>query len=1157
MTAEVNARRKGPSIARKLQALVLAAVLAATATVGGLSLWTELGRYAHAKRESLIATAQVFASVVSKSTAQLDRQGANTVLRAIARMPDISYARVETADGRLLAEIGGGLRLETDVRIDGGGGGLDIGRLLTTSTIEASTPIMQSGRQVGRFVLIARATDLRERVQGILFRSLMACIIALAIGLVIAARLQKAITEPIGRLDAAVARIRESQTFDAPVAASSNDEVGRLVDGFNAMLGEIRARDDRIAAHLKGLEREVDARTMDLRVARDAAEHANRAKSDFLATMSHEIRTPMNGVMVMAELLAAGELAERPRRYANIIVRSGKNLLAIINDLLDFSKIEAGRLDLESTRVDLVEVIDQVASLFWERAQGKGIDFAAYIAPDAARFVIGDPVRIGQIVTNLVTNALKFTERGYVLVTVTNDPKREGVIRIAVRDTGVGIPKDKLAGVFAAFTQADQSTTRKFGGTGLGLTICRRLARAMGGDIGVSSDVGKGSTFAAHLPLPPIEQTCTWPKIGEARSAIVDCALPATRRVLTQYLRAAGFDIPQESAGDPLAANLVIADPDRLREHPRRQGTQRVVLRALGDGAADRLLADGAADAALDLPLLRTDIESMLGEIVAGGLRPQRIRPAAAAAQLHYAGRTVLVVDDNAVNREVAIESLSRFGVAAETAENGRIGVEMATARLYDLVLMDGSMPEMDGYQATAAIRAHEAATGCGRTPIIAATADVLGASSDAWSDAGADGVLHKPFTLQTLAAHLSAHFGAPDASPAETTFDEAMPVAARQEQAKFSGDPFAHLAEFGAPDFVQRVVGLYLDQAPKRLGEMEASLASGDQDAAARAAHAIKSMSLSLGAKVVADLAAHAERRVRIEGDAITQDDLATLRAALDDTVGLLNAKLRPSGSNALPGRIGLAAELEAAIRDDTLALHYQPIFDRGGQNLLGFEALLRWSRESGAPVGAPDVVRCAEDCGLIPSLGDWAIDRAAREASSWTKVFVSVNAAPAQLSDPAFDTRLLATLARRGMDPHRFVLEITEQSTLEAEGPVIDLIKRLRASGVQIALDDFGTGYSSLTHLRRLPIDKLKIDRSFVTDIGDGIEGATIIHAVASIGRTLGFQIVAEGVETAEQHAFLRAAGVHAMQGWFFGKAMPADEASALVARQTVSAA
>ncbi|MDZ4775938.1 MAG: EAL domain-containing protein [Alphaproteobacteria bacterium] len=1150
--AAVQIRAKGPSIAGKLQALVLAAVVAATATVGGLSLWTELSRYADAKREALLSTAQVFSSVVSKSVATADRQGANTVLRGVARMPEIAYARVEDANGAIFAEIGSGVRLDSDVRLEGGKADLGIGALLATRTIETSTPIMQGGREVGRFVLIARATDLKDRVMGILVRSLLACVIALTIGLIIASRLQKAITGPIARLDAAVARIRESQSFDAPVEATSNDEVGRLVEGFNAMLGEIRARDGRIEAHLKGLEREVDARTKDLRVARDSAEHANRAKSDFLATMSHEIRTPMNGVLVMAELLAGANLGEKPRRYADVIVRSGKNLLSIINDLLDFSKIEAGKLELEATRVDLGEIIDQTASLFWERARGKGLDFAAYIAPDTPRFVIGDPVRLSQIVTNLVTNALKFTETGYVLVTVASDPKRQGVIRIAVRDTGIGIPKDKLAGVFTAFTQADQTTTRKFGGTGLGLTICRRLAQAMGGDIGVASEVGKGSTFAADLPLRAADEENVWPQFSAPQTAVVDCALPATRRVLTQYLRAAGYEIAPENDAK-CAANLLIADPDRFRQHPRRQGAQRVVLRALGDSTADHLLEARDADAALDLPLLRADVEALLWELISGGVRQQRARSTQATTQAQFKHRLVLVVDDNAVNREVAIESLSRFGVAAETAENGRIAVEMATARLYDLVLMDGSMPEMDGFQATAGIRAHEAGKGARRTPIVALTADVLGASADAWRDAGTDGVLHKPFTIAALGAHLETHFGPPD----EVVVSESPLQSDADESDSASG--FEHLDALGAPDFVQRVVGLYLDQAPKRLSELIAAVRDDDQDAAARAAHAIKSMSLSLGAQDVADLAGQAERRVRIDGAAITDVDVAAVADALEETTATLARKIGRGASPApVPGgRTGIAGELEAAIRAGQLAMHYQPIFDRTGQGLMGFEGLVRWSRDNGVPIGAQDMVRVAEDSGLIALLGDWAVDRAAQDARDWHGVFVSVNASPTQLHDPGFDARVFATLEKRGMDPKRFVIEITEQATLEADPEVIDLIKRLRAGGIQIALDDFGTGYSSLTHLRRFPIDKVKIDKSFVTDLGAGLEGATIIHAVVSIGRTLGFQMVAEGVETVEQHAFLRAAGVHALQGWLFGKAMPAAEASALVVRHSVGVA
>lgn len=1146
-------RGRGRSIAGKLQALVLAAVVAATATVGALSLWTELSRYADTKRETLQSTAQVFASVVSKPAAAQDRSAINGVLRAVARMPDIAYARVDGVDGALLAEIGGGLRLETDVRLQGGDA-LGVGRLLSTQTIETSTPIVQGGQEVGRFVLVARASDLRERVMGILFRSFLACIVALGIGLLIARRLQKAITAPIGQLDAAVARIRESQAFDAPVEATSDDEVGRLVDGFNAMLGEIRARDQRIDAQMKGLEGEVAARTKDLRIARDAAERANRAKSDFLATMSHEIRTPMNGVMVMAELLAAGDLAEKPRRYADVIVRSGKNLLAIINDLLDFSKIEAGKLELESTRVDIVEVVDQVASLFWERARGKNLDFAAYIAPDAPRFVTGDPVRLGQIITNLVTNALKFTEQGYVLVTVTRDPQHADIVRFAIRDTGVGIPKDKLATVFTAFSQADQSTTRKFGGTGLGLTICRRLARAMGGDIGVASELGKGSTFAASLVLPEITDGAeAWPALAEPRTAVIDCALPATRRVLVQYLRAAGYEIAPDAGPATSTANLLIADPDRFRRHARRQGEQRVVLRTLGDAAADEVLAQQDADAALDLPLLRADLEALLHDAAAGTLQRRRARANAKCVLPRYAGRKVLVADDNAVNREVALESLARFGVAADTAENGRIALEMASVRLYDMVLMDGSMPDMDGFEATAAIRAHEAATGAPRTPIIALTADVLGASADAWKDAGADGVLHKPFTAAALGAHLAAHFGAPDEGEDLETPDEAA------LSASDGADDFDHLDDLGAPDFVQRVVGLYLDQAPRRLAELIAAVGANDQDAAARAAHAIKSMSLSLGAQAVADAAARAERRVRMEGGAISDIDAAHVADVLEAAMRALSEKMRRGVAAPMPvaRRTGMAGELEAAIREETLALHYQPIMDRSGQTLMGFEALVRWNPLNGAKIGAQDLVRCAEDHGLICMLGDWAIDRAARDALDWHGVFVSVNASPTQLRDPEFDTRVFQTLARRGMDPRRFVIEITEQATLEADPEVIDLIKRLRAGGIQIALDDFGTGYSSLTHLRRFPIDKVKIDKSFVTDLGSGLEGATIIHAVVSIGRTLGFQMVAEGVETPQQHAFLRAAGVHAMQGWLFGKAMAPAEASALVLRHRVGVA
>src|SRR5215510_4047008 len=348
-----------------------------------------------------------------------------------------------------------------------------------------------SREPAGQLILIGGTEGLWGRLIGSVAVTAFGGLMALIVGLAVGWRFQRGITQPLQRLIAATMQVREQHRYDITLEAAGDREVGQLIDGFNAMLGDIKERDARLEAHRRNLERDIADRTRDLRDARDAAEAANRAKSDFLATMSHEIRTPMNGIMVMAELLAREEMPPRQRRCADVIVNSGQSLLAIINDILDFSKIEAGKLELEAVPVDLAQQADTAISLFAERARSKGIDLAAIVDPTTPRSITGDPVRLSQVIGNLINNALKFTEQGSVQLSIGPVAERPGILAIAVKDTGIGIAPDKLATIFDAFAQADQSTTRQYGGTGLGLAICKKLVAAWRGDISVTSTPGQ------------------------------------------------------------------------------------------------------------------------------------------------------------------------------------------------------------------------------------------------------------------------------------------------------------------------------------------------------------------------------------------------------------------------------------------------------------------------------------------------------------------------------------------------------------------------------------------------------------------------------------------------------------------------------------------
>jgi signal transduction histidine kinase/CheY-like chemotaxis protein/HPt (histidine-containing phosphotransfer) domain-containing protein len=865
----------------------------AVTPIAGVLAWRDGEREIALETARLHAAAMVVASTVAKAAAAHEVNGAFEALRTISQMPDIEYGRIEAPVGVLLVETGAGVRLVNDVRTGRDAGPASIFTQLFSRSSEVSVPITSNGTEIGQVVLLGRTEGVLRRFLVSLGESLGVAFAAVLVGLLIAWRLQERIARPILALTDAMHRVQQTHDFDRNVNISADGEVEALVSGFNRMLSEIRVRDERIAAQVAGLESEVEARTVDLVVAKDAAEAANSAKSDFLATMSHEIRTPMHGVMAMAELLAGGQLPSRERRYADVIVNSGASLLAIINDILDFSKIEAGKLELESIRVELNDIVDDVLSLFWDRASNKGLDLASFVDPATPVAIAGDPVRLRQVISNLVNNAIKFTETGGVLVEMT--PHAGGGICIAVHDTGIGIEEDKIDGVFGAFSQADQTTTRRFGGTGLGLTICKRLVDAMAGELTVTSKVGSGSRFMVVLPAPAVEEASAWPPARLAGAKVeIACTGALTARALRAYFERAGYSPVTTSA------DVAIGDPRGLRALDDLP-VNTICLGAYGDSEPQEIVRAGTAQIVLTQPVrqkqLRLILESLVsGAPLAAGL-DQSETAGASETLPAFAGSRVLVADDSAVNREVALEALGRLGAEVKLVGSGTAAIEAVRGEAFDLVLMDGSMPEMDGYEAARAIRAWEDASGRRRTPVVALTAHVLGTAAEAWRDAGMDAVLHKPFTLRALAETM-AQFMAP-AAPAVTPEAASHPTSTKLAELRhrddlFDQDVIAELENFsasGRTNFVEKVITLYCENAPACIAELQAATKSGGADDIAKASHALKSMSHTIGAKAVAAAAEELEmagRRGKIPGEAVTKalsvllgDTLASLRGA------------------------------------------------------------------------------------------------------------------------------------------------------------------------------------------------------------------------------------------------------------------------------------